>query len=86
MSVNTNQLNELCKTIDNVETRRMIVELYKDVDTAFTGNNEHNETVELHISDEGMIIKTYQNNGWLRVNYYDKDGAAEGETFEGRWN
>lgn len=85
MSVDTKQLNALCKFIDNIETRRKVIEIYKDIDTAFTGNNEHKETVELHVTPTGMMIRTYQNNGWVRVNYYNVSGVAECESYEGRW-
>lgn len=32
-----------------------------------------------------VILTTYQKNGWLRINYYDADGFAQDETFDGRW-
>lgn len=86
MSVDTKQLNELCQNFDNIESRKKVIELYQDVDTSFSGNNENNETVEIHVSPSGLVTKTYQNNGWIRVNYYDSCGVAEGESFEGRWN
>ena len=49
------------------------------------GKNENGEDIEIHISKTSIIYKTYQSNGWLRVNYYDENGLPNGETFEGRW-
>ena len=94
--INTTMLNELCKNFDNAEIRRKIIEQYQDIDTSLTGNNENGETVELYIgteknvdgtiNDNALIVKTYQTNGWVRVNYYNGNGEPSGETFEGRWN
>lgn len=81
----TKTLNVLCKDFNDVKIRKQIIEQYKNVDTAFTGENEHGEMVELHIGSEELITKTYQDNGWVRVNYYDSEGEPTGETFEGRW-
>lgn len=83
---NTENLNALCKDFDNIDNRREIIRLFNDIDTALTGNNENGETVELHISKDALITKTYQANGWVRVNYYDNNGEMTDETFEGRWN
>ena len=82
------KLNDLAKDFDNIENRREIIRLLSDIDTALTGDNENGETVEIHICEgkEPLITKTYQENGWVRVNYYDSNGEMTGESFEGRWN
>ena len=51
----------------------------------FSGENEDGECVFLSISESGMILRTEQENGWVRVNYYDQDGYATGEGFDGKW-
>ena len=52
----------------------------------FTGTNADGEMVKLSIDKErGIVLNTYQENGFVRVNYYNKDGLAEGETFDGKW-
>lgn len=78
--------NELAKNFINVEGRKEIIKKYGNSKQAFFGENEDGEQVELHVADDGIILKTYQENGWVRVNYYDADGYAEGESFDGRWN
>lgn len=77
--------NELSSKFNTLEGRRKLIALYADSDTMFTGTNEHGETVYVSIAQSGIIVKTEQENGWLRVNYYDGDGWHAGETFEGRW-
>lgn len=78
--------NELSREMNTAEGRRKVIELYKDSDTSYSGVNEDGETVLVSISETGLVVKTFQSNGWCRVNYYDSNGVAEGETFEGRWD
>lgn len=53
----------------------------------YQGVNTDKEKVFVFLDKgKGMDVKTYQTNGWIRVNSYDKDGFSEGETFEGRHN
>jgi len=51
----------------------------------FTGIDVDGETVHLSITHNGMTLRTQQENGWVRVNYYDADGCATGESFDGKW-
>lgn len=55
------------------------------MNVCYRGENADGEDVGLHIAKTGIIFKTYQANGFLRVNTYAADGSVEGETFEGRW-
>lgn len=77
--------NELSCRFDTVEGRKEIVQQYADSDTMFTGENSDGETVYLSVSKTGMVLKTEQENGWVRVNYYDADGYSTGESFDGKW-
>lgn len=77
---------ELSACFNEPEMRRQLVEQYGDHDTLYSGTNNSGETVQLSFDKErGIIQHTFQNNGWLRVNYYDKDGRAAGETYDGKW-
>ena len=79
-------MNELAHDFENVESRRKLVELFGDENDTFFGKNVDGEDVAISFDTEaGMVLKTNQKNGWVRVNYYDKDGNLEGETFDGRW-
>ena len=77
--------NELSERFDTQEGRKRLVELYADSQTMFTGIDADGETVHLSITYDGMTLKTQQENGWVRVNYYDADGCATGESFDGKW-
>lgn len=78
-------LNELAKDFAEIEVRKQIIEQYGNSDMPFEGVNADGEMTELHVAPDGIIKKTYQANGWLRVNYYDANGHDDGETFEGKW-
>ena len=78
--------NELAADFDDLFSRRKLISVLKDVDTALVGENENGETVVISSSESGgMMLLTYQNNGWTRTNYYDECGYLEGEMFNGRW-
>lgn len=78
--------NELSAQFFTAAGRKHLVEMYSDADTMFTGKNEDGEMVCVSFDKEcGIVLQTYQENGWVRVNYYDKDGMPTGESFDGRW-
>lgn len=65
---------------------RQLIKEYGKSNTMFTGTNSEGERMTISISaKDGIITNTYQNNGWVRVNYYGVDGLPEGETFDGKW-
>lgn len=70
---------------NNPKLIRNLMEKYGDSKFPFYGKNENGEDIEIHIGKTDVIYKTYQNNGWIRVNYYDENGLPNGETFDGRW-
>ena len=79
------RLNELSKDFDRCEVRRTLMQEFGESETAYTGVNADGEDVLLSIFSDHITVSTNQHNGWVRVNYYDADGYAEGETFKGRW-
>ena len=79
------RLNELAKDFDRCEVRRTLMREFGESETAYSGVNADGEDVLLSIFSDHITVSTNQHNGWVRVNYYDADGYAEGETFEGRW-
>lgn len=65
---------------------RQLIKEYGKSNTMFPGTNSDGERMTISINaKEGIITNTYQNNGWIRVNYYGVDGFSEGETFDGKW-
>lgn len=84
--LNIRQLNlteELTKNFPDIDVRRKLMKEYGKFQMPYFGVNEDGENVELHIAEDSIVVRTYQENGWIRVNYYDAEGYAEGETFEG---
>ena len=77
--------NELSAKFNTLVGRKQIIAEYADSDTMFVGENEDGERVYLSVSDTGMVLRTEQENGWVRVNYYDAEGDATGESFDGKW-
>lgn len=80
------RLNELAADFGNIKNRRLLVEEFGDSKFPFSGINEDGEETLMSISASGIVVDTYQSNGWVRKNYYDANGYAEGESFDGRWN
>ena len=78
-----NSEGELFKTVSG---RRQLMERYGGSRFPYSGVNEDGEQVLVSINPDSIIINTFQTNGWVRVNYYDGEGFAEGESFDGRWN
>lgn len=77
--------NELSLSFGDVKTRRKLMELYGDSQTAYSGVNEDGEDVMVSIASNSIVVSTFQKNGWLRKNFYDEYGFNDGETFDGRW-
>ena len=78
--------NELSARFADPAGRRELIEKYGDSKDMYFGENADGEEVAVSIDKEnGIILKTNQHNGWIRVNYYDKDGIATGKSFDGRW-
>lgn len=65
---------------------RNLIKEYGKSNTMFSATNSEGERMTISIdTKEGIVTNTYQNNGWIRVNYYGVDGLSEGETFDGKW-
>jgi len=80
------RLNQLAANFTDINVRRTLMQEFGKSTTPFSGVNEDGESVILHIAEDSIIVETYQSNGWVRKNYYDAEGFAAGETFDGRWN
>lgn len=77
--------NELTRNFADPAVRRKLMTEYADC-RGFQGKNEKDEIVWVSISSDEITVATYQSNGWVRVNYYDENGLAAGEAYNGRWN
>ena len=77
--------NSISSQFNTVEGRRLMIQKYSDSKSMYFGENAHGEHVYLSIAPSGIVLKTEQCNGWVRVNYYDENGFPAGESFDGRW-
>lgn len=83
--LNKTRLDELVADFDNVVSRRQMVQEFGDYPDALFGVNENGEKVMLSICKDGITVRVFQANQWVRVNEYDADGYMTGELYEGRW-
>ena len=77
--------NELSVRFGEIEVRKQIMIEYGDSNTMFVGTNTDGELVMTSVYKDKIIVKTLQNNGWIRTDHYDDDGCYEAEIYEGRW-
>lgn len=69
----------------NPTTVKEANEKYKHLDYPVYGKNQVGEDQVISFASCGITVKTYQFNGWIRINYYTSEGYPEGESFRGRW-
>lgn len=77
--------NELSARFGEIEVRKQIMAEYGDSNSMFVGTNADGETTMMSVFKDKIIVKTHQNNGWIRVDYFDSDGLYEAEMYEGKW-
>lgn len=77
--------NELAKDFGDRNKRMQLMSVLSQLDTLLEGVNQNGEDILISGTEDGIVLTTFQNNGWTRVNYYDEYGYQCGETFEGRW-
>lgn len=77
--------NEMSVKFADPAGRCELMKKYGDSAFPFVGRNADGETVLVSILPNQITVRTNQQNGWVRVNYYDECGLNAGETFDGRW-
>ena len=77
--------NEISAKFVEPEGRRELMKRYGDTHSMFSGINEDGESVCASIAQDNIVVSTFQDNGWVRVNYYDGEGFPCGETFDGKY-
>lgn len=68
----------------DVEHLKMLMNRYGRTKLPFSGRNEIGEDIEISIFEDRIICITFQENGWVRENWYWEDGTVE-EMFPQRW-
>lgn len=82
-----NNTNKISFKFDSTDWEGMLdlMKKHGNSELPFVGQNEDGESVEISICTDNISVRTFQNNGWVRLNVYHDDGYCE-ELFEGRWN
>ena len=81
---NRNTISEIVFDPTDFTSMENLMRNHEKYSTMLMGNNGDGETTELHILSDHILLVTYQNNHWIRKNYYWADGTME-ELFEGKW-
>ena len=79
------EANELVQSFANRAARVDLIALLSKVNDSFTGKNQDGEDILISANESGLVLRTYQHNGWIRINYYDECGFESEESFEGKW-
>ena len=61
-----------------------LMENHKEHAELLIGTNDNGETITLYITHDNILLVTYQNNHWIRHNYYWMDGTTE-EIYDCKW-
>ncbi|HDX9663251.1 TPA: DUF2314 domain-containing protein [Bacillus cereus] len=71
----------------DLTSAEVVARLIKDTESGMysTTDSDGNQVVAFIAQGKGMDLRTYQGNGWVRVDSYDENGIWEGDTFDGRW-
>lgn len=82
----TKKKNEV-ELVHNLETLEDVAKLIKHTESGLytSVTNEGEDCAVLIQRGEGMELQIRQQNGWIRVEEYDKEGHKTLETFNGRW-
>lgn len=64
-----------------------IMKKYGDEQFPFFGKNEDDEDVMISVAHDSIVVKTFQDNGWTRENWYELiDGdIVVSEMYGERW-
>lgn len=58
---------------------------YGESEEMMFGENEQEETSQLSIFSDHIVLVTMQHNGWVRKNIYYRDSCDTEELYECRW-
>lgn len=62
---------------DDLEQIKQLVNNSDEFEMPLIGVNEDGESTMTEVTDRFVLVKTFQNNGWLRNSYYYPDGCCE---------
>lgn len=69
-TMDMDRLAALAADFGNPASRRKMMQEFGDYPNALSGINEEGEQTLISICSDSLIVKTFQANGWVRVNEY----------------
>lgn len=69
---------------NDLQLMRNLMKKHGYSSNSFFGENVNGEQIELSIFTDKIMLRTYQHNGWSRLNIYHYDGTTE-EIYEGKY-
>ena len=54
-----------------------LMDEYGDEPLPFHGKNEYDEPIIISVNPDNITTQTFQDNGWIRTNIYNRDGHCE---------
>lgn len=79
-TMDMDRLAALAADFGNPASRRQMMQEFGDYPNALSGANENGEQTLISICPNSLIVKTFQENGWVRVNEYGADGQMRSTT------
>lgn len=76
--------NELSQRFGDPAARQEIMKNFGEAHDPFFGTNEEGDLVVMEVRTCSIVTRTFQSNGWTRINFYSQDGSPSGETYE-KW-
>lgn len=67
MLFDPNDLAGMCEFMDK----------YGDKQMPFSGIDENGNYILIGVNHDNITVKTFQKNGWVRINIYYRDGTSE---------
>ena len=65
--------------------RDKLMEEFGSSTEPFIGENQDGERILIHVNPDSIVLETWQNNGWVRKNYYYYGEDFCEELFDGKW-
>lgn len=72
-------------TFGDVISVEEVMETYGKIIDKPIGKNADEEDVFITIEDSGIIVKTFEHNGHIKVYHYDAEGCLDDEFYTGKW-
>lgn len=67
---------------------KRLMKEYADTTEPLSGQNSEGEDMRISVTADSVMVRTYQNNGWMRIDEYklDEGEIIHAQTFDGRWD